>query len=211
MTRPMPDAIATARLCLELLEPRHGRAVEAYARLREVARYTAEVPHPYPPGGGIAFAESVAHERRHGGGWVWVAVEKAGGEVVGSIGLDLADDRRSAELGYIFAPWRWGRGYATEAARAVIAFAFAIAPPSGDAAGKLLCMGSFRENARMHPGMLGLDAIRSHAAVANRASCRVLAKAGLRRIGNVVFAVPPERGGSMIGEAYRLTRREWQG
>ena len=175
--------LTTRRLRLEPLEPRHGRAVEAYARLWEVARYTAEVPHPYPPGGAIAFAEAVVAERRHGGGHVWVAIEKQGDEAMGSIGLDLFEDRRAAELGYIFAPWRWGRGYATEAARAVIDFAFVD---------------------------LGLDAVHSHAAVANRASCRVLAKAGLRRIGNVAFDVLPERGGSMIGECYRLTRQEWR-
>ncbi|MDA1071709.1 MAG: GNAT family N-acetyltransferase [Proteobacteria bacterium] len=175
--------LITRRLRLEPLEPRHGRDVEAYARLWEVARYTAEVPHPYPPGGGIAFAEAVVEERRHGGGHVWVVLEKTGSEAIGSIGLDLFEDRRAAELGYIFAPWLWGRGYATEAARAVVDFAFVD---------------------------LGLDALHSHAAVVNRASCRVLAKAGLRRIGNVAFDVLPERGGSMIGECYRLTRQEWR-
>lgn len=175
--------LTTDRLRLEPLEPRHGRAVEAYARLWEVARYTAEVPHPYPAGAGIAFAEAVIAERRQGGGHVWVAVEKGCDETIGSIGLDLFEDGRAAELGYIFAPSRWGRGYATEAARAVIAHAFET---------------------------LGLDAVHSHAAVINPASCRVLARAGLRRIGNVSFEVLPERGGSMIGECYRLTRSEWQ-
>lgn len=175
--------INTDRLRLEPLEPRHGRAVETYTRLWEVARYTAEVPHPYPAAGGIAFAEAVVAERRHGGGHVWVAVEKGDDETIGSIGLDLFEDGRAAELGYIFAPWHWGRGYATEAARAVVAHAFET---------------------------LALDAVHSHAAVINRASCRVLARAGLRRIGNVSFEVLPERGGSMIGECYRLTRREWR-
>jgi [ribosomal protein S5]-alanine N-acetyltransferase len=177
------ETLTTQRLRLEPLEPRHGRAVEAYARLWEVARYTAEVSHPYPPGGGILFAEAVVAERRHGGGHVWVALEKGSDEAIGSIGLDLFEDGRAAELGYIFAPWRWGRGYATEAARAVIDHAFEA---------------------------LGLDALHSHAAVINPASCRVLARAGLRRIGNVSFEVLPERGGSMIGECYRLTRGEWR-
>ena len=175
--------LITKRLRLEPLEPRHGRVVEAYARLWEVARYTAEVPHPYPPGGAIAFAEAAVLDRRHGGGQMWAVVEIESDDVIGSIGLDLFEDRRAAELGYIFAPWRWGRGYATEAARAVIDCAF---------------------------GELGLDVVHSHAAVINPASCRVLAKSGLRRIGNVAFAVLPERGGAMIGECYRLTWREWQ-
>lgn len=178
------DVIVTPRLRLEPLEPRHAREIENFARLWEVARYTAEVPHPYPPGGAIAFAEAVVHERRHGGGLVWAVADKSTGDVVGSVGLDLSDDRRRAELGYIYAPWAWGRGYATEAARALVAAAFE---------------------------RFAVDAVLSHAAVVNRASCRVLAKAGLRRIGNHVFEVLPARGGSMIGELYRLTRREWQG
>jgi RimJ/RimL family protein N-acetyltransferase len=181
MTAPN-DPILTPRLRLELLEPRHGAAIERYARLWEVARYTAEVPHPYPPGGGIAFAEAVAFERRHGGGLVWVVVELATGAVVGTIGLDLFEDRRSAELGYIYDPAVWGHGYATETARALVDHAF---------------------------GRLGLDRIVSHAAVENRASCRVLAKAGLRRIGNGRFHAPA-RGRWFEGEFYRLTRSEWR-
>jgi len=179
----LTDPILTPRLRLEPMEPRHGPAIERYARLPEVARYTAEVPHPYPPGGGILFAEAVAFERRHGGGFVWVVTDRAGGPAVGSIGLDISDDRRWAELGYIYDPAVWGRGYATEAARAVIEVAFE---------------------------RLGLDRVVSHAAMANRASCRVLAKAGLRRIGNGRFHAPA-RGGWFEGEFYRLTRSEWRG
>jgi len=177
MTAPT-GPIVTPRLRLEPLEPRHGPAIERYARLWEVARYTAEVPHPYPPGGGIAFAEAVAFEHRHGGSLVWAVIEKTKGEVVGGIGLDLSDDRRTAELGYIYDPAVWGHGYATEAAHAVVDHAF---------------------------GRLGLDRIVSHAAVENRPSCRVLAKAGLRRIGNGRFHAPA-RGRWFEGEFYRLTR-----
>jgi len=179
-----PDGtIETARLRLEPLALRHARGLEAFARLWEVARFTSQVPHPYPPGGATAFIEGVMAERRRGGGHVFAAVDKASGSVIGCAGLDLGDDGRSAELGYIYAPWVWGRGYATETARALVGHGFET---------------------------LGLDAVLSHAMVANRASCRVLAKAGLRRIGNNVFEVPPERGSRAIGECYRLTRREWQ-
>lgn len=47
------------------------------------------------------------------------------GEVIGSIGLfNVDDDADQAELGYSIGSKWWGRGYATEAAQAVIDYAF---------------------------------------------------------------------------------------
>ncbi|PYT12806.1 MAG: GNAT family N-acetyltransferase [Acidobacteria bacterium] len=50
-----------------------------------------------------------------------------GGEAVGGIGLTLKNDiwRRSAEIGYWLREEHWGRGIATEAARAMVDHAFA--------------------------------------------------------------------------------------
>jgi len=50
-----------------------------------------------------------------------------GGEAVGGIGLTLKHDiwRRSAEFGYWLGEAHWGRGIATEAARAMVGYAFA--------------------------------------------------------------------------------------
>ncbi len=50
-----------------------------------------------------------------------------GGEAVGGIGLTLKNDvwRRSAEMGYWLGEEHWGRGIATEAARAMVDHAFA--------------------------------------------------------------------------------------
>ena len=58
---------------------------------------------------------------------VWAIREKASGKVIGSIGLE-PDKRRenvnSREMGYSLAKESWGKGYMTEAARAVIDYAF---------------------------------------------------------------------------------------
>ena len=50
-----------------------------------------------------------------------------GGDAVGGIGLNLKHDiwRRSAEIGYWLGEEHWGRGIATEAARAMVGYAFA--------------------------------------------------------------------------------------
>ncbi len=48
-----------------------------------------------------------------------------GGEVIGNCGIRRrASGLHEAELGYELAPWHWRRGYATEAARAMLRFGF---------------------------------------------------------------------------------------
>ena len=58
---------------------------------------------------------------------VWAIREKESGKIIGSVGLE-PDKRRenvnSWELGYSLAKESWGMGYMTEAAKAVIDYAF---------------------------------------------------------------------------------------
>ncbi len=176
----LPSEITTARLRLVPIAPEHGAAVEAIARLWEVARYTSDIPHPYPVGSGMLFADAMAFEARHGGDFTWVV--QAEGAVVGVSSMFFSNDRRAADFGYVYAPTAWGRGYATEGARAVVAHGFE---------------------------RLGLDEIGAYTAVENRASARVQAKAGLRRIGNL-REWASARGCFFNWEAHRVTRQEWQ-
>jgi RimJ/RimL family protein N-acetyltransferase len=61
-------------------------------------------------------------------GWGWWAVEvRDTGELAGMAGLDPVDEDLpfgGVEIGWRLARWAWGRGYATEAARAVLAYGF---------------------------------------------------------------------------------------
>ncbi|MET8699556.1 GNAT family N-acetyltransferase [Kitasatospora sp. NPDC058032] len=63
---------------------------------------------------------------RRGYGW-WAVEVRATGEFIGFAGLDDVDDGlpfTGVEIGWRLARPAWGHGYATEAARAVLAFGF---------------------------------------------------------------------------------------
>ena len=82
----------------------------------------------------------------------WAAVERTSGDIVGAGLLKQLESGPEVEVGYHFARRVWGQGYATELARALIAYGF---------------------------DRLDLNRIVGVAYPANRGSCRVLEKAGL--------------------------------
>ena len=182
MERYEMTALQTGRLTLVPFTQDHAVDVEGFARLWQIARYTANIPHPYPSGSALAFARDVEQDRRNGtGGLVFAIAPKGDTSVVGLMDLMLADDRRQVELGYVVSPAVWGHGVASEAAKAVVDWGF---------------------------DGLNLDAIVARALVVNPASCRVLQKTGFRRIGHGNYDMP-QRGHAGLFEEYRLLHREW--
>jgi RimJ/RimL family protein N-acetyltransferase len=65
----------------------------------------------------------IAHQARHGFA-LWAVELAATGETIGRAGLNHLEDGPEIEVGYAFLRPCWGRGYATEAARASITFGF---------------------------------------------------------------------------------------
>lgn len=67
------------------------------------------------------------HFARRGFGW-WAVETRDGGEFIGFVGISVprfeAQFTPCVEVGWRLARAHWGRGYATEAARAAIAFGF---------------------------------------------------------------------------------------
>jgi len=54
----------------------------------------------------------------------WALVEKAGGDVIGRAGLWHPEGWPGLEVGWVIRRSRWGNGFATEAAREAVRFAF---------------------------------------------------------------------------------------
>jgi RimJ/RimL family protein N-acetyltransferase len=95
--------------------------VKAMARLvndRRIADNLRRVPHPYTPDDAVAFICATAN----GGRDTAFLIEHAG-TPVGMAGLEWRT-QTEPELGYWFGVEHWGKGFATEAARAVIDHAF---------------------------------------------------------------------------------------
>ena len=127
-----------------------------HANDREVWRQLRDrFPHPYTPADAEAWVGLTAAEDPP----VHFAIE-VGGEAVGGIGLELGEDveRISAELGYWLGRAHWGRGIVSAAASAVTAYALTE---------------------------LGLTRVFALPYAENRASIRVLEKAGYVREGRL--------------------------
>lgn len=114
--------LETARLVLRVPQIEDVPAIAEHANNRKIAEMTANLPHPYRASDGSSFvAQCAAAEGFH-----FAVLMKTEGEPVfaGMCGMTRKPGERAPELGYWFGEPFWGRGIATEAARAIIDYAF---------------------------------------------------------------------------------------
>jgi ribosomal-protein-alanine N-acetyltransferase len=114
--------LRTARLILRPFGLADAPSVQRLAGASEVADTTINIPHPYADGLAEAWVEShaPAFARRE-----MIALAITGDEgLLGAVSLRLEVVHARAELGYRVGVPYWGRGIASEAASAMIAFGF---------------------------------------------------------------------------------------
>lgn len=116
---PLPDRIETPRLVLRGFRVDDVRHFVPHLGAWEVARWLANVPHPYTPAHGrewVEAAEAYRAERR-----ALCLLAEAGGMPVGSIEINLERN----EIGYWVGIPHQGQGYASEMVAAMLHAGFA--------------------------------------------------------------------------------------
>jgi [ribosomal protein S5]-alanine N-acetyltransferase len=151
-------ALQTERLTLRSYEDSDIPALVPLIGAREVAATTLRIPHPYTESDAREFIAAtredlnISNELRLG------IVVRESSALCGGIGLRLEPDHQRAELGYWIGSPFWGKGYATEAAKALVKYGFST---------------------------LGLHRIFASHFEGNSASGKVLRKIGMRHEGKM--------------------------
>ena len=144
--------LETDRLLLRKMTPDDAEAVFAYASDPETSRYVIWETH-LSVEDSRAFLELVASRCESGGEPEWGIVYKGDHRFVGTCGfVNWEPEHARAELGYVLSREYWGRGLASEAARAMISFGFTV---------------------------MDLNRIEARCISENAASARVMQKAGM--------------------------------
>src|SRR5271166_5690800 len=120
--------LETARLWLRWPRSSDEAAIHRFCSLPEVALATARIPYPYPPGSAERFIYAAREGNASGRDLTLVMTPKRGKrDAIGTISLESRGRDRLA-LGFVLAPEEWGKGFAAEAASAVVKTAFELTP-----------------------------------------------------------------------------------
>jgi RimJ/RimL family protein N-acetyltransferase len=151
-----PQPIETERLLLRRSRPEDAATISAYRSDPNVNRQQGWDRTDLD--GVLAdIVEMSGRSPGEPGGWVQFTVEeRGGGRIVGDVGLSVADGEPGViKVGYTIDPAFQGLGYATEAIRALVEYAFET---------------------------LGAELVRAHASAENAPSIRVAEKVGMRLV-----------------------------
>jgi RimJ/RimL family protein N-acetyltransferase len=110
--------LETERLALRRPTLADVKAIAYLANDRRIAENTRRLPHPYLQDHAVEFVRAIATERRE-----TVFLIEHTHSPIGMVGIDWRE-QGAPELGYWLGVEHWGRGFGTEAARAVIDFFF---------------------------------------------------------------------------------------
>jgi RimJ/RimL family protein N-acetyltransferase len=168
--------LETPRLVLRAPRLEDAKAITGLINDRRIAENTARIPHPYSLADARAFLDEVSRTADAPN----FLITLGDGTVIGGCGI-VPLGGPDPELGYWIGVPYWGRGYATEAARALIDHAF---------------------------GALGCERLAGRARVSNPASRRVLEKCGFQWTGVSLIRIRALRSSAPV-DCFRLDRGLW--
>ncbi|WP_414709240.1 GNAT family N-acetyltransferase [Rhizobium sp.] len=173
---------STERLILRGFRSEDFEAYSAYRLLPSIYRFLYRDP-PSAEALRERFDASLdSHFSEDGGSLRWAVLRREDGALVGDVSLKLTSKAAlQAEIGYIFNPAHAGKGYATEAVRAIIDLGF---------------------------GTFGLHRIFARLDAQNAASVGVVERLGLRREAHLI---ENDRFNGVWGDeyVYAVLSREW--
>jgi RimJ/RimL family protein N-acetyltransferase len=181
LTRDDIFHLETKSLWLRWPRASDAKHITRFVSFADAAEMTAVIPHPSPSSEAGRFIFSARAQNASGKALVLVLTPK--GRVTQAIGLVSVTFSRNGEpeLDYILSPSVWGRGFASEAVKAVLSTLFTLT---------------------------GVKRVLASTRPANIASRRVLEKCGFTYAGTAV-AFLEAQGGSQICDRFILERGTW--
>jgi [ribosomal protein S5]-alanine N-acetyltransferase len=150
--------LATERLTLREFAMRDAEDVARLAGEKEIAATTRFIPHPYTLDMAKEWLGALPGKHERGEILNFAITVTSTGELVGSIGFTLNPIDNHGEMGYWIGKPYWNQGYATEAGKELVRYAFE---------------------------QMGLFRVYAHYMTKNTASGRVMQKLGMRREGTM--------------------------
>ncbi|HEY9636577.1 MAG TPA: GNAT family N-acetyltransferase [Coleofasciculaceae cyanobacterium] len=126
LSRAEQPTIQTQRLILRPFTFADAPDVQRLAGAHEIAATTLMIPHPYEDGMAEEWIKTHPAAFEEGTGVNFAIALRESGELCGAIGLGIDAENNNAELGYWIGKPYWGKGYCTEAARAVVEYGFEV-------------------------------------------------------------------------------------
>ncbi len=118
-----PHVLETPRLLLRAPSMDDVQDIERLAGDYEIARYTLNIPHPYPQGAAVKWLRQM-RDRSNARSFAFAVTRREDATFLGMVGIHAHERFNRAEIGYWIGIPYWGRGYMTEAARRVLQFGF---------------------------------------------------------------------------------------
>jgi len=153
--KSLPE-LTTERLRLSALTEADIPLIVHYANNNNVARYTANLPHPYAAADAAFWLNMASEGLKEKNHFIFALRNKETNAFMGGMGLRLHPQFNRAELGFWLGEPFWGQGLTSEAVAAIIQFGF---------------------------GELGLRKITAHHILVNGASGKVMLKNGMKQEG----------------------------
>jgi len=115
--------LTTPRLTLRCFDPNDAESLHSILGQERILQYFPGSPSPSLERVEALIQRQLAHWESHGFGW-WAVQPRDHPELIGWNGLQYLPETDEVEIGYLLSKPFWGRGLATEGARAGLNFGF---------------------------------------------------------------------------------------